>query len=150
MNREIKIKIWDKHTKVMSEPFELSELIFDWRVIWTDRFKGQNEIAGCDMVYLECTGMPDKNGNIVFEGDVYRDEFSIDDENGIDERIYFVCIFFKPLAAFCWVSIDEFNLNPNGDCWDKSTEYPYTFNEDEMSKISIIGNIFENPELLNS
>lgn len=94
------------------------------------------------------TGLLDNEGEEIYEGDVYRDEFSIDDENGIDERIYFVCIFFKPLAAFCWISIDEYNLNPDGECWAKDEEYPYTLNADEMQKIKIIGNIYENKKLL--
>ncbi len=70
MNREIKFKIWDNHTKVMSKEFELSELIFSWDVIWTSRFNGQNEISGCDIVFCQYTGLKDRNGNDIYEGDI--------------------------------------------------------------------------------
>lgn len=135
MQREIKFRAWDS-VDYMSNPFTLQDI-------------QQKKIEfGVGVTLLQFAGLKDNNGKEIYEGNVYRDEFSVDDENGLDERIYFVCIFFKPLAAFCWISTDEYNLNPNGDCWDKSKEYPYTLNEDEMHKITIIGNIFESPNLL--
>ena len=62
---KIKFKIWDKHTKVMSEPFEITELV-DFNLIWKEKFKGQKEVSFCDLVWLQWTGLIDKNGIDIF------------------------------------------------------------------------------------
>lgn len=49
---KIKFKIWDKHTKVMSEPFEITELV-DFNLIWKEKFKGQKEVSFCNLVWLQ-------------------------------------------------------------------------------------------------
>jgi uncharacterized phage protein (TIGR01671 family) len=124
-NSALKFKIWDKFNKVMSEPFEISELIFDWNVIWQDRFKGQKEIAGCDMVYLQFTGKVDRHGKEIYNGDIFKYELKACHENDIDtiytEEVHFTQGSFEldncPLYAFC--------------------EYG-----------EVIGNIYENPDLL--
>jgi hypothetical protein len=122
MNREIKFKIWDKFTKTMSEPFEISELIFDWKVIWMDRFKGQREIVGSDMIYLQFTGLLDKNGKEIYEGD-------------IDNKKR-VCEYFPSLGSFGF----------------KHKYYPHITLMGQFinSGGEIIGNIYENPELLTN
>lgn len=62
------IKIFDKYTKTMSDVFEISELK-DWDLIWSDRFKGQNEISFCDLIWLRGAGRLDTQGIEIFEGD---------------------------------------------------------------------------------
>ncbi len=68
---KIKFKIWDKHTKVMSEPFEITELV-DFNLIWKEKFKGQKEVSFCDLVWLQWTGLIDKNGIDIYNGDIFK------------------------------------------------------------------------------
>jgi hypothetical protein len=85
----------------------------------------------------------------IYEGDVYRDEFSVDDEKGMDERIYYVCAFVKSMCAFCWITVAEYNLGVHEeDVWPADDEYPVTVNADELDKIKVIGNSHDKPELL--
>lgn len=141
MNREIKFRAWDGKKMIDNYCF-------------LNKNKGNHFFAedenefGNIIAVMQYTGLKDKNGKEIYEGDIYRSEFSIDDEKGIDEIIYFVCIFFKPLAAFCWISIDEYNLNQDGECLEGTEEYPFTLNKDEMKNILIIDNAYENKKSL--
>lgn len=134
MNREIKIKIWDKYTKVMSEEFELSELVFDFNVIWTSRFKGQEEISGCDIVFRQFTGIKDKNGIDIYEGDIIKSGSRI------------MQIVFKQEACQFWMIWKDTNgikrYDPLTATYGDDTGY---FSNDSLE---IIGNIHENPELI--
>ncbi len=95
------------------------------------------------------TNQKDNKGIEVYTGDVYRDEFSIDDEQGIDERLYFVCVYLKSISSFVWLDVNEYNLGLHKyDKWPDDLEPPYPLDADEMDKITIIGNIYQNPKYL--
>ncbi len=95
------------------------------------------------------TNQKDSKEKEVYEGDVYRDEFSIDDEEGIDERIIFVCVYLKSISSFVWIDSDEYALGLHEyDKWPDDLEAPYPLDADEMPKITIIGNIYDNPKYL--
>lgn len=77
-----------------------------------------------EYIVEQCTGLKDKNGNLIYEGDILQFK-----NNG---AIYI--IKYKPYdsCAFCC-------------CAEK---YCITLDNDFASDIEIIGNIHENPELL--
>jgi len=93
------------------------------------------------------TGLKDKNGKEIYEGDVYRDTIEYEDQP--DEYLYFICSYVKSRSAFCWVlnadyelGFHELDILPE-DIEDYSTVCNY-----DLDKIQIIGNIYEKPELL--
>lgn len=96
---------------------------------------GIPEIAGvliCDHVLMQYTGLKDRNGKEIYEGDVVS--------NGLDG----VVEYFSDLT---W---DGGCLHPGFYCqeWFEFNEpcelaYPHNFDDCE-----VIGNIYENPELL--
>lgn len=105
--------------------------------------------TNANSVLLEYTGLKDADGIDICEGDIYREEVSIDDEQGIDEVSYFVCAWVKCMASFCWITSAEYLLEiHNEDKWPSDDEHPYTLNTDEMDKITIIANAYSHPELL--
>ncbi len=115
--RPIKYKIWNKEEKVFTGPFTLNQLIFNGHPITKDQ----------EIVIF--TGLHDKNGNEIYEGDIIK-----------YEEINYKIIFSEG-------SFNSYTDN-NGiihDVAPQCDEYPlkYVYFECE-----IIGNIHENGDLL--
>ena len=110
--REIKFRAWHKEEKRMSEPFELGEdIIYDTN----------NNYLGTiydELAIMQYTGLKDKNGREIYEGDICRLWYPDGYKLGVVE--------FKN-GCFYW------NSNSVG-FWNEELE--------------VIGNIYENPELL--
>ena len=119
MNRPIKFRAWDKHSKVMSKPFDL---------FYSATFAGQ----GYEL--MQFTGLTDKNGKEIYEGDIL---------NWTGKRS-------KDTSEFAYRYIITFE---NGI-------FGYRLGNAQVNKIEplqglieletyeVIGNIYENPELL--
>lgn len=112
MSREIKFRGWYGENLGMMTP----------------SFNGNiKEIfAEANGVYMQYTGLKDKNGKEIFEGDVIKHPIGILAE----------VIFSKEFAAF----LAKYKL---GESYKKDLLEPIT-----VSKCEIIGNIYENSELL--
>jgi uncharacterized phage protein (TIGR01671 family) len=125
MTREIKFRAWDKDKKCMIYGSFLWYLTFDGRVLRTDLSEAKN------IELMQFTGLKDKNGAEIYEGDLLKKKdaekprvVKWTDQNGA----YFV------LSNSIDKKVD----------WDDCLT-------DEQIKIygyEIIGNIYENPELL--
>lgn len=92
--------------------------------------------------YGECTGLRDKNGKPIFEGDIVRYQIDNDD-----------CPFpnkdtKKRTGNIYWQEFRScFALDMSGNCsgWINNDLYRYVQNG---NRVEIIGNIHDNPELL--
>ena len=75
------------------------------------------------LVFMQCTGLKDKNGKLIYEGDICKYKFEeIDEQKAI---IY----FNKELCSFLAKPLNDFQYTRINNC-------------------EVIGNIYENPELL--
>lgn len=121
--REIKFRAWDDYNKVM-KLFTLKQLVDEDIFNYITEFEAVQ--SGFDnWKWMQFTGLKDKNGKEISEGDIIKSDY------GFTYKVI-------------W-STGSFKLRGTGRT--KSTS---TWSINHVDSLSIIGNIYENPELLNS
>lgn len=91
---------------------------------------------------LQCTGLKDKNGKFIFEGDIVRVD------GNLFEIVYEIGSFMIATKTNC-ASIHQFKGYWNDNVYPLSQLYfEYKNEEFAINNLEIIGNIYENPELL--
>jgi uncharacterized phage protein (TIGR01671 family) len=134
MDREIKFRAWDKNTHKMYSEQEygiaLDGKLYaesdDWYYKFDDRkgwFKGEN------IILMQYTGLKDKHGKDIYEGDIVR---CVALSNDCHQR---GAITISPVEYFGSGFTLAITYVPL---------YPFCVDHD----IEIIGTVFENPELL--
>jgi uncharacterized phage protein (TIGR01671 family) len=160
--REIKFRAWDECNKVMHNDFQFvksgnegndwilftsdKQLISDYDV-WT-----KNPFFQQQLKIMQFIGRKDKNGKEIYEGDVKEWKF--------DKYLYrYVCYWSEIDCGFRWRMISH-NLTQEDD----NTGTQFDIEEDYYNNVinshqrenvfdkwsTIIGNIYENPELLEA
>lgn len=109
-----KFRFWDKETQTMQKipMVELRHRISLDKIFADDR-----------VIFMQCTGLKDKNGNLIYEGDIISDDY----DNTLVEWSETNCQFLV---------VEE----------NDGIKTCYTF--EQLQSLEIIGNIYENPELI--
>jgi len=146
MNREIKFRAWDSDLELMMPEVDLSQALQHYK--WLGRK---------DLPLMQFTGLKDKNGKEIYEGDIvdildegFWEPICTEDEYGLD---ICGCTDGITRAKVCF-DYGSFTFEHEGDDIDMNgwasvgdgTENLHP--QERNPNFEIIGNIYENPELI--
>ena len=138
MTREIKFKAWDEQNKIMHFDFQFiksGEAGNDWIIFKSDKQKLEkgdvfnNPYFSQQLKIMQWTGLLDKNGKEIYEGDIVSVSLSLGYSNNR------VVVWNKIGGSWCF----------SEDGIQEGIDLDFT---DIGDDIEIIGNIHENKELL--
>jgi uncharacterized phage protein (TIGR01671 family) len=128
MNREIKFRFWDIQNKEMIYP---NLYFFEEMGIRTSR-----EAIDRGFIPFQFTGLLDKNGEEVYEGDIIKQHYS---------NTYGLVKF----GVHSTNSDDYYNSEACGWYYENiKSKTVSLLPRNEINEVEVIGNIYENPELL--
>ena len=135
MNRAIKFRAWDKSKNcwehrfridsdggvIVHRPSDKEPWVLEWREF-------------SDYELMQYTGLKDKNGTEIYEGDIVRVKYRRDDSS-----------FIAPVQ---W---GEYSFDGYYGMVGFNLDYPceVSFDSQECNRFEVIGNVFENGDLLN-
>ena len=138
----VKYKAWVKYPKYFKEVLSID---FMNKKIYIEANKknkpfGYIYIDDCEL--LQYTGLEDSNGKEICEGDIVE----------VEDHKYKICY---EIGSFMLVRLEQIDMSKQfQDCWNDDV-YPlsqlyrnYDCEENILDNCKILGNIYENPELL--
>jgi uncharacterized phage protein (TIGR01671 family) len=138
MNRELKFRAWDDIRKEWLLGYGDHQMGFsitgecvafgEWENVVCSMVNGYFGERGEGLIIQQYTGLKDKNGRDIYEGDIVTGKFE-DAQTGFQKKLYSGIIHWH----YSYFAIGEYKL---------------FIMDDETLKV--IGNIFENPELIES
>ncbi len=140
--REIKFRAWDPDERKMSNIFTFGDIHAGGQYFSPEGcFSLEADYNDTQSIIMQYTGLKDKNGKEIYEGDIVRTDTGGTTYNGKETKKTFRY----------W----EIKWDKDGDLIDGSYApeewmYGYKFPHPsyEGKSMEIIGNIYENPELL--
>ena len=128
MTRTIKFRAWDKKHNKMRQP-SVNMLVDSYNGTAWWQF-GYNVPEPMEVILIQSTGLLDKNGKEIWEGDIvcFVEDVAVETIGGHPR--------YEPEGKFVEVRIPDFFIS--------------IYNEEvpPVTELEIIGNIYENPELL--
>ena len=132
--REIRFRAWDKEEKKMLQPFSIEKLINgfntegNWSEYEDDELMSINYEGSNGYTLMQYTGLKDKNGEEIYEGDILKVDWGPMIHDDIIKMNHFDQPFVMEWRFYAWFP------------FDKTLPMP--------KDIEILGNVWENPELL--
>ena len=142
--RRLKFRAWDKEHnfmyKVMRVAFE-NGMTYAWREAIAGEFAMHiGRSVGKEAELMQYIGINDMNGQEIYEGDIIKITF---DENYTIKPSYIGKVEYGTEWDY-----PAFDLFPWIDCEMNAFSWLKSESDPSVKKYEVIGNIFENPELL--
>lgn len=143
MNDRFKFRIFYNNKMFYPNDYQSIESIYEClkqQIMWDCAIDVDfkfNHIAN-NLVFMQCTGLKDKNGKLIYEGDIVN-QICEDETTYKCEVVYNNC-------SFQLKHIEDKNKN-----YINTPMYCYAINylgHYTEKRLEVIGNIYENPELL--
>ena len=137
MSREIKFRVWDIENKEMLNVQELDfePTFYGGRIaIRPDQYNDYFDTE--DMILMQYTGLDDKNGKEIYEGDIVLLDCYYYEEPAFDGEFK---VIYDDINGM-WLLVDLENKD-RGFAFGEIRSY-------YKAEIEVIGNIYDNPELL--
>lgn len=133
--KEIKFRAWHPQVKRM---FEVGDIDFIKEEVML-RHWGWESLNDIDL--MQYTGLHDKNGRSIYEGDIvsFGSVWNNGDNEDIDEEFHIGVVEYDPNYAV-------YNVN----CEESGERHFMFMDVVNYDGFGVIGNIFENPELLEA
>lgn len=126
--REVKFRAWDTYDNRMKHKFTIGSVTNSDNNLWTcpTLWLEDTGWVNCDtLVLMQYTGLKDKNGVEIYEGDIVN------------------------VHSYTVTGLGKVGFNKGSFVFNKF-EYPTRQVLHSFSEIEVIGNIYENPELLEN
>ena len=128
--REHKFRAWDKQRNRMSKPFKLGDQFLEWEDGIDFYMPLEFFLSKERGIIMQWTGLKDKNFKEIYEGDIINGQIYIIDLNGGGN------VFAPITTREVYFQSGHFRCKPMEIL-------------NKVYKIEVIGNIYENPELLS-
>jgi len=142
--RDLRFRAWDKEEKEMLSYEDIDASDKDGNLMWGEILNGKHP----DIELMQFTGLHDKNGKEIWEGDIlsFAGNITADNSLGFEPNGYFYDeddnhIVVWDIKQACW----SLNFNPDEEWKYKRDTHGLML---DSSSIEVIGNVWENPELL--
>ena len=126
--RELKVRIWNGYLTKEYKAYDRCHIAMDGPYVRIKAYQYDNDYA-----IEQYTGINDKNGKEIYEGDIIQEVLDFDNDD-IDGT--FKYRVFWDEGTLCWSLAPIGNESIHDDLWECN------------SSVEVIGNIHENPELI--
>lgn len=123
MNRKIKFRMWNDYDKKM----------IHWNELLEKNLANIFTIPSYNKWLMQYTGLHDKNGKEIYEGDIVSKEVFDDTKPNYINKSYAKVVYIEELAGFYLVN------KSNKILWEVA---------DDKYNIEVVSTIYDNPELL--
>lgn len=154
MNRELKFRVWDVKSKHMIDLDRWPRFGFiNPAKENTKSCQGAGELLLTTnpewYEWMQFTGLKDRKGKEIFEGDIY---FTEEEYDSGDLRELYIVVWIKEWARFSFLHLpgEYMDYVDNGiEHFDHAMRESYVIDLDELKNMHFKGNMYEQPELLS-